>query len=55
MFGKERNCYTCGSLFVDHASGKIFNFPQYSITDLEMIRSTLWLEAMALEEGFKIK
>ncbi len=27
-FGKEQSGYTCGSLFVDHASGKIFNFPQ---------------------------
>jgi hypothetical protein len=27
-FGKEKICYTCGSLFVDHPSGKIFNFPQ---------------------------
>jgi hypothetical protein len=54
-FGKERNGYTCGSLFVDHASGQIFNFLQYSNTALEMIRSTLQLEAMALDEGFKIK
>jgi hypothetical protein len=54
-FGKERNGYTCGSLFVDHASGKIFNFLQYSNTALEPIRSTLQLEAMALDKGFKIK
>ncbi len=54
-FGKERNGYTCDSLFVDHASGKIFNFLQYSNTASETIRSTLWLEAMALDKGFKIK
>ncbi len=54
-FGKERNGYTCGSLFVDHASGKIFNFPQYSNTASETIRSTLCLEAMALDKGFTIK
>jgi hypothetical protein len=54
-FGKERNGYTCGSLFVDHSSGKIFNFPQYSNTASETIRSTLCLEAMALDEGFKLK
>ena len=27
-FGKERVEFTCGSLFVDHTSSKIFNFPQ---------------------------
>jgi hypothetical protein len=40
-FGKERNSYTCGSLFVDHASGKIFNFPQYSTNAFETIKNTL--------------
>ncbi len=54
-FGQERNGYTCGSLFVDHASGKIFNFPQYLNTALETIKTSLWLEAMAQEEGFWIK
>ncbi len=54
-FGKERHGYTCGSLFVDHASGKIFNFLQYSNTAHEMLQSINWLEAMAREEGFKIK
>jgi hypothetical protein len=53
--GSEQNGYTCGILFVDHASGKIFNFPQYSNTALETIKSSLWLEAMAQEEGFCIK
>jgi hypothetical protein len=55
MFGKEQYSYTCGSLFIDHASGKLFNFPQYSNTALETIRGTLCLEAMALEKGFSIK
>jgi hypothetical protein len=45
----------CGSLFVDHASGKIFNFPQYSNTADETIKSAVKLEAMARDEGFKIK
>jgi hypothetical protein len=40
-FGKEQIGYTCGSLFVDHASGKIFNFPQYSTTAFETIKNTL--------------
>ncbi len=55
MFGKNQSGYTCGSLFVDHASGKIFNFPQYSTTAFETIKNTLQLEALAMEEGFKIK
>ena len=56
-FGKEQIGYTWGSIFVDHASGKIFNFSQYSTNALETIRTTLCLEAlaMAMEEGFKIK
>jgi hypothetical protein len=40
---------------VDHASGKIFNFPQYSNTALETIKNSLQMEAMAQEEGFCIK
>jgi hypothetical protein len=36
-FGKEKIGYSCGSLFVDHVSGKIFNFPQYSNTADETI------------------
>ena len=34
-FGRECHGYTCGSLFVDHASGKIFNFPQFSTNATE--------------------
>ncbi len=54
-FGKERSGYTCGSLFVDYASGKIFNFPQYSTNAFETIKNTLRLKALAMEEGFKVK
>jgi hypothetical protein len=54
-FGKEQIGYTCRSLFVDHASGKIFNFPQYLNTANETINSTIKLETMARQEGFKIK
>jgi hypothetical protein len=54
-FGRERNGYTCGSLFVDDASGKIFNFPHYSNTALETIKSSLQVERMAQKEGFWIK
>ena len=54
-FGKERNGYSCGCLFVDHASGKIFNFAQYSTTANETIDSALRLEALARDEGLTIK
>ena len=54
-FGRERNGYTCGSLFVDHASGKIFNFSQYSNTAAELIKSKTRLETMAQEIGVCIK
>jgi hypothetical protein len=54
-FSWEQTGYTCGSLFVDHASRKIFNFPQYSNTADETIKSAMKLEAMARDEGFKIK
>ena len=54
-FGCEKDGYTCGTLFVDHASGKIFNFSQLSTTAAETVQSKLRLEAMARQEGFRIK
>ena len=54
-FGRERQGYTCGTLFVDHASGKIFNFPQFSTTTNETLRSKHSLERLALEEGITIR
>jgi hypothetical protein len=54
-FGKECVGYTCGSLFVDHASGKIFNFPQYSNNANKTIQCAQRLESMARDEGFRIK
>ncbi len=50
-FGQERVGYTYSSLFVDHASGKIFNFPQYSINASKTIQSSQRLESMARDEG----
>ncbi len=38
-FGQERVGYSCGTLFVDHASGKLFNFCQYSTNLNETISS----------------
>ena len=38
-FGKERVGFKSSSLFVDHTSSIIFNFPQYSNNPGEMIQS----------------
>ena len=54
-FGRERQGYTCGTLFVDHASGKIFNYCQFSTSAAETVASKHKLEALAAEEGFTIK
>jgi hypothetical protein len=54
-FGKERIGYSCGCLFVDHASSKIFNFAQYSTTAKETSNSALQIEALAQKGGLNIK
>ena len=54
-FGRERQGYTCGTIFVDHASGKIFNFPQLSTTANETLVSKRTLKRLALEEGISIR
>ena len=54
-FGRERHGYTCGTLFVDHASGKIFNFCQLSNNAIETLSSKSRLEALAQEESVTIK
>ena len=46
-FGRERQGYTCGTLFVDHATYKIFNFCQYSTTAFETVTSKNKLEQLA--------
>ncbi len=49
MYGHEKPCYyTCGSLLVDHASGKIFNFPQFSTNTTEMLTSVACSSEVAL-------
>ncbi len=40
-YGCEKNGYTCGNLFVNHASGKIFNFPQFSTNNTETLTSVV--------------
>jgi hypothetical protein len=54
-FGQEKHEYTCGSLFVDHASGKFFNFCQYSTTSNQTIKSAQHLDSMAKQENIKVK
>ena len=54
-YGRERQGYSCGTLFVDHASGKIFNYCQTSTSAQETIKSKHRLEALAKNEGFTIK
>mmetsp|Transcript_30431 Transcript_30431/g.69423 ORF Transcript_30431/g.69423 Transcript_30431/m.69423 type:complete len:1695 (-) Transcript_30431:406-5490(-) len=53
-FGKEAVGYTCGTLFVDHASGKIFNFAQFSKETEETLQSKHALETSARLDGIKI-
>jgi len=47
IFGRERIGYSCGTLFVDHASGKLFNFCQSSTNADETISSKRHLESLA--------
>jgi transposase InsO family protein len=54
-FGKERVGYSCGTLFVDHASGKIVNFCQYSTNADETITNKHRLESHARQDGVTIK
>jgi hypothetical protein len=54
-FGRERIGYSCGTLFVNHASGKLFNFCQYSTNADETISSKRCLESLAQQEGILIK
>jgi hypothetical protein len=54
-FGCERIGYSCGTLFFDHASGKIFNFCQYSTNANETITNKHRLESYARQDGVTIK
>jgi len=54
-YGCESKCYTCGTLFIDHVSGKVFNYCQFSTNAYETIQSKHPLEALARQEGFDIK
>jgi hypothetical protein len=54
-FGHERIGYSCGALFVDHASGKLFNFCQYSTTAAKTLSNKCQLESIAWQEGITIQ
>jgi len=54
-FGREKNGFTCGTLFVDHASGRIFNYCQFSTDSNATIASKHDLESIAREDGITIK
>ncbi len=54
-FGKERIGYLCGTLFVDHESGKLINFCQFSNNASETINSKRCLKSLARQEGIAIK
>jgi hypothetical protein len=54
-FGRERVGYSCGTLFVDHASGKRFNFCQYSTTAAKTLSNKHQLESIARQEGITIQ
>jgi hypothetical protein len=51
----EQIGYSWGTIFVDHASGKLFNFCQYSINVVETISSKCGLESLAQQEEISIK
>jgi hypothetical protein len=54
-FGEERIGYSCDTLFVNHASGKLFNFCQYSINVVETISSKCCIESLTQQEEISIK
>ncbi len=53
-FGCEQVGYSCGTLRVDHASGRLFNYCEYSTYAAETISSKHRLESWAQKEGFSI-
>ena len=54
-YGKEKQGFNGGTLYVDHASGKIFNKCQISLRAGETIRGKMALEALARDSGHSIK
>ena len=54
-FGREKQGFTCGTIFVDHASGRVFNYCQYSTDSAATLASKHHLESIALEDNIHIK
>ena len=54
-YGREKEGYQCGTLFVDHASGKVFNYCQFSTSANETLKSKHQLEALAGDDGIQVK
>jgi hypothetical protein len=57
IFGKERESDTqCGgTIFVDHASGKVFVYHQRSLRATDTIIGKRYFERMAFDAGIRIK
>ena len=56
-FGKTTHLhgYTGGAIYVDHASGKLFHFPQVHLDGPETIRGKQVIEQEALDLGWSVK
>jgi hypothetical protein len=54
-FDCEQVRYSCGTPFVDYASGKLFNYCLYSTNVAETISSKHRLESLSQKEGFSMK
>ena len=54
-FGREKHGYSCGTLFVDHASGHVFNYCQLSTSANATIASKHQFESIARQAGHRIK
>ena len=56
-FGRSTNTrgYVGGALYVDHASGKIFHYPQTDLTAATTIRGKQIVEKAAARAGFKVQ
>jgi transposase InsO family protein len=54
-YSSSRHGYTCGTIYVDHASGFVFVGHQRTTSAEETIRSKVLVEQAAKDAGFKIK
>jgi hypothetical protein len=54
-YSSSRHGYTCGAIYADHASGKLFIQHQHSTAASDTIRGKLRVEQEATEFGVKVK